>query len=86
MLNRQSGVVEPIVTRTIEDLKQYRLRIFNLIIHIYSLTQKDNENNWLFEWKEHKVWKNEKALRRIFIKSIGTDFDYNSRWLEMPHS
>ena len=57
MFNRESGVNEQISTITIEDLKQYRLRIFNLIMHIYSLTQKDNENNWLFEWKEHKVRK-----------------------------
>ena len=60
------------------------MRIFNLIINIYSITQKDNENNWLFEWKEHKVRKCEKTWKRIFIASLGTDFDFNKRWLDMP--
>ena len=60
------------------------MRIFNLMIHIYSITQKDTENNWLFEWKEHKVLPYEKAWRTVFIKSIGTDFDFDKRWLDMP--
>ena len=54
------------------------------MIHIHSIIQKDNENNWLFEWKEHKVLKNEKTWRIIFIKSLGTNFDFNKRWLDMP--
>ena len=84
MFNRESGVNEPIGTRTLEDLKQHQLRIFNLMIHIYSITQKDNENNWLFEWKEHNGLQNEKSWRTIFIKSLGTNFDFNKRWLDMP--
>ena len=55
MFNRESGVNEPIGIRTIEELKKYRLRIFNLLIQIYSITLKDQKNKWLFECKEHEV-------------------------------
>ena len=84
MWNRTSGNKEPIGPRTIDQLKQYRLRLFNLIISIYSITQKDNDNNWLFECKEHKVRSCKKTWRAIFVKSLGKDFDFNKRWLEMP--
>ena len=53
------------------------------MVHIYSITQKDNKNNWLFECKEHKVLPHEKAWRAIFLKSLGTDFDFDKRWLDM---
>ena len=81
MFNRESGVIQPMGMRTIEELKKYRLRIFNLLIQIYSITQKDNKNNWLFECKEHKVLPHEKAWRAIFLKSLNTDFDFDKRWL-----
>ena len=84
MFNRESGVNEPIGTRTIEELKKYRLRIFNLMIYIYSITQKDNKNNWLFECKKHKVLPYPKAWRSIFLQSINTDVDFDKRWLGMP--
>ena len=70
--------------RTIEELKKYRLRIFNLLIQIYSITQKDNKNNWLFECKKHKVLPHPKAWRSIFLQSINTDVDFDKRWLGMP--
>ena len=84
MFNRESGVIQPIGIRTIEELKKYRLRIFNLLIQIYSVTQKDQKNKWLFECKEHKVLPHVPAWRSIFLKSVNTDFDFDKRWLKMP--
>ena len=49
------GYTDGIDQRSVEDLKGYRLRLFNYLIQIYEVTQVDNENNWLFEWKENKV-------------------------------
>ena len=73
MCNRKCGGNEQIGCRTIEELRKYRLRIFTLIINIYELTQKNHENNWLFEWKEHNVRNIAGACRRLFISSIGTE-------------
>ena len=75
--NWTCGGNEQIGYRTIDELKNHRLRIFTVIINIYELTQKNHENNWLFEWKENNVQNNAGAWRRLFISSIGTDFDYN---------
>lgn len=56
--------------------------MFHLIINIYELTQKDNENDWLFEWKENKVLNIPIRWRIFFMKSLGNDF--NSRWSKTP--
>ena len=47
--NRKCGSNEPIGNKTTDELKDYRLRIFTLMISIYKITQKNHENNWLFE-------------------------------------
>ena len=78
--NRKCGANEPIGSKTTVELNNYRLRIFTLMINIYEITQKNHDNNWLFEWKENKVLKNATIWKRVFIESFKTDFDYNGRW------
>ena len=80
MCSRKCGSNEPIGEKTPEELKNYRLRLFTLMINIYKITQNNHDNNWLFEWKENKVLKNAGIWQKLFIKSFKTDFDYNGRW------
>ena len=52
--NRKCGANDPIGNKTTAELKNYRLRLFTLMINIYEITQKNHVNNWLFEWKKKK--------------------------------
>ena len=86
MCNRKCGRIEPVGAKTVQQLKEYRLRLFTLMINLYKITQVDNANRWLFEWRQEKVLKNKALWKKVFLQSFETDFDYNLRWQQFNKS
>ena len=50
--NRKCGYNESIGEKSTDQLRDYRLRLFTLMINVYKITQKDNVSKWLFEWRK----------------------------------
>ena len=86
MCNRKCGCNEAIGDKTIQQLKDYRLRLFTLMINVYKITQMDNANRWLFEWRKEKVLQNQKRWKKLFLQSFEPGFDYNRRWQQFDKS
>ena len=60
------GFTTAVGEKTEKELKEFRLKIFNLLIHIYKMHE--IKNDWLFELNEHGGIKNKVVWQDVFNK------------------